>query len=236
MVSSLNLSEINHFRSLADHWWDETGPFSMLHQLNPLRIQYIKDAFKGDLRGLKILDVGCGGGLLAEPLARLGAEVTGLDAVSENIKVASLHAKEEGLSIHYVASSLEDYLKESSLKFDVVLALEILEHVENPKYFLETCASALKQEGSLFVSTFHRTLKSYVLGIVMAEYILKWVPKKTHHWTQFLKPSEIYEALRSEGFAFADLVGVTYDLWTSVWKLSSDVRVNYMGILRRKEP
>ncbi|HQS83758.1 MAG TPA: bifunctional 2-polyprenyl-6-hydroxyphenol methylase/3-demethylubiquinol 3-O-methyltransferase UbiG [Alphaproteobacteria bacterium] len=234
MVSSLNPSEINHFRKLADHWWEEKGPFSMLHQLNPLRVQYIKNALRGELKGLKILDVGCGGGILAEPLARLGANVTGLDVVLENIEVASRHAEAEGLKIQYKALSLEDYLKTTPSKFDVVLALEVLEHVENPKYFLETCASALKEEGSLFVSTFHRTAKSYLLGIVMAEYVLKWVPKKTHHWTQFLKPSEIYEALREDGFVFEDLVGVTYDLWKSNWKISQDTSVNYMGLLRRK--
>ncbi|MBS0185707.1 MAG: bifunctional 2-polyprenyl-6-hydroxyphenol methylase/3-demethylubiquinol 3-O-methyltransferase UbiG [Proteobacteria bacterium] len=234
MTSSLNLKEINHFRKLSDLWWIEGGPFSMLHRLNPLRVQYIKDWVGGDLKGLKILDVGCGGGILAEPLARLGADVTGLDVIPENIEVASFHAKEENLDIQYYATTLEAYLKTSSLKFDVVLALEVLEHVENPKYFLKACGSALKQEGSLFVSTFHRTIKSYLFGIVMAEYILKWVPKNTHHWTHFLKPSEIYEALREDNFIFEDLVGVTYDLWASKWKISQDTGINYMGVLKRK--
>jgi len=234
MTFTLNSTEINHFRKLSDQWWVEGGPFSMLHRLNPLRIQYIKEWMGGDLTGLKILDVGCGGGILAEPLARLGAEVTGLDVIPENIEVAIAHAKEENLNINYAATTLEEYLKASSLKFDVVLALEVLEHVENPKYFLKSCCAALKKEGSFFVSTFHRTFKSYIYGIIMAEYILKWVPKNTHHWTHFLKPSEIYEALREDNFIFEDLVGVTYDLWTSNWKISQDTNVNYMGVLKRK--
>ncbi len=231
IFSSISPSEIKHFENFSSQWWDEEGPFAMLHRLNPLRIQYIKDQVSRSFHGLSILDVGCGGGVLSEPLARLGAQVTGLDASEKNISVASLHAQEQGLPITYVRSSLEDYLATSHQKFDLVIALEVLEHVQNPFSFLEECTSCLKEDGLLFVSTFHRTIKSYILGIVFAEYILKWVPKNTHHWRQFIKPSEIYKILSPKGFMFKDLVGVKYDIRTSSWVLSEDIDVNYMGVL-----
>lgn len=233
MVSSIRPSEINHFKNLSSEWWDENGPLKMLHQLNPLRITYIKEKV-GLFKNLRILDVGCGAGILTEPLARLGADVTGIDIVSENIEIASQHAQRAGLSIHYMTTSIEDYRQMSPGFFDVVLALEILEHVENPSLFLKNCASVLKERGHLFVSTFHRTIKSYLLGIIMAEHILKWVPQDTHHWSKFLKPSEIHNALKEKGFMFEDLKGITYDFWESQWKFSPDVSVNYMGVLRRK--
>ena len=232
--TTVNADEIRHFEALAQGWWDEKGSFALLHQLNPLRIQYIKDQLGCSLKGVRVLDIGCGGGLLAEPLTRLGAQVVGIDAAPKNIDVANFHAQLEGLDIEYHAMSLEEYRAQSLEKFDVVLALEIVEHVQDPAFFLENCISLLKDNGLFFVSTFHRTLKSYVLGILMAEYMLRWVPRGTHQWKKFMKPSEVFELLSPFGFIFQDLVGVTYDITTSQWKLANSVDVNYMGVLSKK--
>lgn len=233
--TTVSADETYHFESLAKEWWDEKGPFALLHQLNPLRIQYIKDQVGHSLKGMKVLDIGCGGGLLAEPLTRLGAGVVGLDATSGNIDVAKAHAQLDGLDIEYHAMSLEEYKTQSFEKFDIVLALETIEHVQNPTFFLEECTSFLKDEGLFFVSTFHRTLKSYFFGIVMAEYILRWVPKRTHQWKKFIKPSEIFETLSPFGYTFQDLIGVTFDLKTSQWKLTKNLEVNYMGVLSKRK-
>lgn len=234
MISSLSPSEHAHFKRFSSLWWDENGPYSILHQMTPLRMQYIKTHIGSPFSGLRILDVGCGGGLLSEPLTRLGAHVVAIDAVKENIEVASEHAQQEGLSIDYRVGTLEEYAHMNPSQFDVIIALEIIEHVNSSRDFLENCAALLKGEGKLFLSTFHRTFKSYIFGILMAEYVLRWVPRGTHHWNKFVKPSEVADSLKSKGLKFEDICGITYDVGKSCWKFSKDVQVNYIGVLSKK--
>lgn len=239
MISSIDSDEIRHFKKFASTWWDEEGPYKSLHELNPVRLQYIRDHLPQDIAPLKILDVGCGGGLLCEPLARLGGHVTGLDATEENIQAAQEHAQARGLvdspySLQYEAGRLEDKVNEWKTRFDVVLALEILEHVSEVPFFLEQCAKVVKKDGLIFVSTLNRTVKSYLLGIAAAEYVLGWVPKGTHSWKKFIRPSELSAFADTAGLELLDIQGISYDILSSSWKLSKDVSVNYIGILRKK--
>ncbi|HCU06762.1 MAG TPA: bifunctional 3-demethylubiquinol 3-O-methyltransferase/2-polyprenyl-6-hydroxyphenol methylase [Holosporales bacterium] len=237
-AATVNVEQVNTFNDYAGNPWDENGPLKPLHQLNPVRLSFIKDHLtrikKLDTdsgqpyKELSILDVGCGPGLLSEPLARLGAHVTGIDASDHFLKAAVNHAAEQKLSIDYQLSSIEDTLKKSK-KYDVVCALEVIEHVDNVDRFLQSCMELLKSDGVLFISTLNRTFMSYLKAIVLAENILKWVPTGTHDWKRFLTPAEIAHTLREGGFYFADLKGIDFHPLKQEWHLTSSLNTNYIG-------
>ncbi len=240
--SSIDVSEIQRFSKISPQWWDENGPFKPLHQLNPTRIKYIRDCllahFQRDFskdkpfEGLSILDIGCGGGLVAEPLTRLGATVTGIDASEQAIEVAMAHATLMNLPITYYCTSAED-LSSKGQTFDVVLALEIVEHVADVAGFLTTCTKLVSPGGALILSTLNRTWKSYAVAILGAEYIMGLLPKGTHDWHKFLSPAELATHLRPLGFSFADLKGMSYTPLKDQWHLSMDLNVNYLGYATR---
>ena len=237
-VSSINAEEVKKFEKLADEWWDAEGKFKPLHMLNPCRLEFITDHLSlrfqknmiidyKPLKGVKVLDIGCGGGLLCEPMARLGAEVLGIDVVDKNIKVASLHAKKMNLDIIYRHISAEDLLKEKPA-FDVVLNMEVIEHVENPGFFIEICSDLLKSNGLMFCSTINKNLKSYLFAILGAEYIMQWLPKGTHNWNKFIKPSELKKLFSNSGLKVQDTKGFVFNPLSWEWELSkSDFSVNY---------
>lgn len=231
-------AEIERFSRIADEWWDPTGKFAPLHRLNPVRIGYIRDrvaahwqrdALNGEpLKGLSLLDIGCGGGLMSEPMTRLGASVTGVDASARNIATASVHAARQDLAIDYREGTAEG-LAESGAQFDVVLALEIVEHVADVDLFLRSCGRLVKPGGLLFLSTLNRTAKAWVLAIAGAEYVLGWLPRGTHDWKKFLKPSEVTRGLRAGGIEPQEIVGVVYAPLSRKWSLNrNDLDVNYM--------
>lgn len=235
--STVNTDEVAEFDRLGAAWWDTDGPMAPLHALNPVRVGYIKDRllahYRRDdaaqpLKGLTIADIGCGGGLLAEALCRLGASVTGIDAGRENIAIAARHAKASGLAIDYRATTAEA-LAANGRTFDVVTALEIIEHVENPDLFVASCARLVKKDGVLFFSTLNRTPKSFLLGIVAAEYILRWLKPGTHSWKKFIKPSELSRLLRPLGFQVRDIRGLIYRPGEDSFALDAqDLDVNYI--------
>jgi 2-polyprenyl-6-hydroxyphenyl methylase/3-demethylubiquinone-9 3-methyltransferase len=238
MKTSVNPDEIGHFSKDSARWWDENGPFRPLHRLGSLRMRYIRDAIavhyglEADsglepLKGFKILDVGCGGGLVCEPLARLGAAVTGIDADENAIRIAREHASGMGLAIDYRAQTAEDLLKKKQ-SFDAVLALEIVEHVTDRDFFIETCASLCKPGGLVIFSTLNRTPKSFALGIVAAEHILRWVPRGTHDWKKFVRPSELAAAARGARLVEKDVSGYGYNPLSGSFEMSDRfVAVNY---------
>lgn len=236
-TNNLNLNEVQKFSDNAQEWWNESGPYQSLHKINIARLSYIKELlithFKLDqnsplpLSDLSILDVGCGGGLISEPLSRLGASVTGVDPSPENISIAKDHAAQFALDILYSSCTLED-LKDQRT-YQVVLALEVLEHVPNPEAFLSLCFEKTAPGGLCIIATFNRTLKSYLEGIIAAEYILKWVPKGTHHWSHFLKPAELYHLLKKVGFQDVSFKGLNFSILKNEWALSDTLEVNYMG-------
>ena len=236
-TNTINKKEIEKFSKIAEEWWDPNGKFKPLHKFNPIRISYIKENIintfnlknKKDnpLSKIKILDVGCGGGLLSEPLSRLGAEVFGIDASDNNIKIAKLHAKKSNLNIKYFCSSPEKFKIKN--EFDVILNMEIVEHVEDVDFFLKSCSKLLKKDGIMFVATLNKTLKSYLFAIIGAEYILKWLPIGTHEWEKFVKPDELINFLNKFSLKLTDLKGVKFDLLNNDWKFSSDTSVNYIA-------
>ena len=235
-TNTINKKEIEKFSKIAEEWWDPNGKFKPLHNFNPLRISYLKDNIiktfniqKKDkiLSGVKILDIGCGGGLLCEPMSRLGAEVFGMDASEKNIEVAKIHAKKSNLNIKYLCSSPEKF--KSDLKFDVILNMEIIEHVEDVDFFLKSCSKFLKKNGIMFVATLNKTLKSYLFAIIGAEYILKWLPIGTHEWEKFIKPEELINITKKYDLTLNDLRGVKLNLFTNNWELSNDKSVNYIA-------
>ena len=235
-TNTINKKEIEKFSKISEEWWDPKGKFKPLHNFNPLRISYIKDNIiksfniqKKDkiLSGVKILDIGCGGGLLCEPMSRLGAEVFGMDASEKNIEVAKIHAKKSNLNIKYFCSSPEKF--KSDLKFDVILNMEIVEHVEDVDFFLKSCTKFLKKNGIMFVATLNKTLKSYLFAIIGAEYILKWLPIGTHEWEKFVKPEELISITKKYDLTLNDLRGVKLNLLTNNWELSADKSVNYIA-------
>ncbi len=233
--NTVDNDEISHFDSLAQAWWDEGGAFKSLHKLNPTRVKYIRDHsvkhFQQSLKNLTILDVGCGGGLLTEPLARMGAQVTGIDASIKNIQVAKDHAQKQALTIDYQAVAAETL----SAKFDIVTCMEVIEHVASVDQFLATCCKLVKPGGILFLSTLNRTLKSYLLGIIAAEYILGWVPKGTHQWQKFMRPQELEKILRTHNFGIHDLKGVNYAPLSDEWLTTEESSVNYMLCAQKNE-
>ena len=236
-TNTINKKEIEKFSQIADEWWDPDGKFKPLHKFNPIRISYIKNniisSFKLNasdnkpLKKVKILDVGCGGGLLSEPMCRLGGEVVGIDASSDNINVAELHAKKNNLNIKYLCTSPENLNTKD--KFDVILNMEIIEHVENVNFFLESCSKLLKKNGIMFVATLNKTLKSYLFAIVGAEYILRWLPIGTHEWEKFIKPTDLTNLLKRYNFSLDSLDGIKFNIIKDEWKLSSDKSINYIG-------
>lgn len=237
-AASIANDEIARFSGHAEDWWNPDGKFKPLHRLNPLRLTYVRDricahsgrdaTMRASLDGLTILDIGCGGGLMAEPLARLGARVTGLDGSDATITIARQHAKKMGLAINYQTTSAED-MALKSIRYDVVIALEVVEHVADIGSFLTAVASLLKPGGLLIMSTLNRTPKSFVLGIVAAEYVLGWVPRGTHQWTKFIRPSELVAQLRGQGLNPFDMTGLIFNPLQNAFELrSDDLDVNYM--------
>ena len=233
---TINKKEIDKFSKLADEWWDPEGKFKPLHNFNPVRLRYIKDTItkkfgkkseKLPLRGIRILDIGCGGGLLSEPLSRLGATVTGIDASDRNIKIAKMHLKKSKLDINYYCSSPDKFI--SKEKFDVVLNMEIVEHVDNVDFFLLKSSELLKKNGLMFIATLNKTLKSYVFAIIGAEYILKWLPIGTHDWNKFLKPEDLINICKSNSLNLNNLIGVKFDMLKNEWIVSEDSSVNYLA-------
>jgi 2-polyprenyl-6-hydroxyphenyl methylase / 3-demethylubiquinone-9 3-methyltransferase len=225
--STIDAAEVRQFDSIGDHWWDENGPMRPLHRLNPLRLAYIRDALH-PLKGRTVADIGCGGGLVAEPLARMGATVTGVDAGAENIRVAKAHAKAEGLRIEYLNTTAEDLVKKGRT-FDAVTALEIVEHVADPALFLSSCCALVDEGGTLVLSTLNRSIRSYLFGIVAAERILRWLPEGTHDWRRFMKPSEVAGMLEEHGMEITDVQGLIYNPFTDSFAMSrTDLAVNYL--------
>ncbi|MGU3655433.1 MULTISPECIES: bifunctional 2-polyprenyl-6-hydroxyphenol methylase/3-demethylubiquinol 3-O-methyltransferase UbiG [unclassified Methylobacterium] len=234
--------EVARFDALAATWWDETGPMRVLHRFNPVRLAYIRDAlcrrFGRDPRapfpldGLSICDVGCGGGVLSEPLARLGARVTGLDPAEQNIAVARAHAEAAGVPVDYRGATIEAVVAGGE-RFDAVLIMEVVEHVSDMPAFVRTACAGLKPGGLLFGATLNRTLRSFALAIVGAEYVLGWLPRGTHDWQKFVTPDELARAIRAGGLAVTDTVGVVYNPLTDGWRTSRDTAVNYMVAAER---
>ena len=235
-MSSVNKKEIEKFSNMADEWWDPHGKFKPLHKFNPIRIKYIKEniieQFKirnkdKPLSGINILDIGCGGGLLSEPMCRLGANITGIDASIKNIKIAKLHAKKNGLKINYICSSPEKL--KITKKFDVILNMEIVEHVEDISFFLKSCSKLLKKNGLMFVATINKTLKSYVFAIVGAEYVLRWLPIGTHEWEKFVKPEELKKILTKNNLSLKKFDGMHFNIIKDEWSITKDLSVNYIA-------
>ena len=235
-MTSVNKKEIEKFSKMAAEWWDPNGKFKPLHKFNPIRIKYIKeniiDNFKlkkreRPLSGVNILDIGCGGGLLSEPMSRMGANVTGIDASDKNIKIAKLHSKKNKLRINYLCSSPEKL--KSKKKFDVILNMEIVEHVEDIDYFLKSCSKHLKKNGLMFVATINKTFKSYVFAIVGAEYILGWLPIGTHEWEKFVKPEDLKKILLRNKLYLKRLDGMNFNIIKDEWNISNDLSINYIA-------
>jgi 2-polyprenyl-6-hydroxyphenyl methylase/3-demethylubiquinone-9 3-methyltransferase len=235
-------SEVARFDALAATWWDETGPMRVLHRFNPVRLGYIRDALcqrhgrdpraPFPLDGLSICDVGCGGGVLSEPLARLGASVTGLDPAEQNITVARAHAEQAGVPVEYRGETIEAVVA-SGRTFDAVLIMEVVEHVSDMPAFVRTACAAVKPGGTLFAATLNRTLRSFALAIVGAEYVLGWLPRGTHDWEKFVTPNELARAIRAGGLDVTDTTGVVYNPLTDSWRTGRDTAVNYMVAAER---
>ena len=236
-AATVDESEVARFSRLSRQWWDPNGPMAPLHKFNPIRLGYVRDRaaahFGRDpnrldsLAGLRMLDIGCGAGVLSEPLARLGAAVVGADPSDSNIAAAKHHAAESGLAIDYRATTAEA-LEAAGESFDVVLAMEVVEHVVDLGLFVDIAAGMVKPGGLMFVATLNRTIKSFALAIVGAEYILRWVPRGTHQWDKFVTPNELEIAITQSGLAVTDQAGVIYNLLADRWQLSTDLDVNYM--------
>ena len=235
-MTTINKEEIQKFSNLADEWWDVNGKFKPLHMFNPIRIEYILDEiskhFKLNrekkllLKNLEILDIGCGGGLISEPMSRLGGNITGIDAAEKNIKVASIHSRKNNLKINYLNKSPEQ-LKEKE-KFDIILNLEIVEHVDNLDLYLDSCFRLLKKNGLMFTATINRTFTSYVKAIIGAEYVLRWLPIGTHDWNKFVKPEELQEKLSERKFETNNIKGLGFNPIFNKWKKTDNLSVNYI--------
>ena len=235
-MTSVNKKEIDKFSKMANEWWDPEGKFKPLHKFNPTRIKYIKEniinnfKLKNKLRplsGINILDIGCGGGLLSEPMSRMGANVTGIDASDKNIKIAKVHSKKNKLKINYLCSSPEKL--KIGKKFDVILNMEIVEHVEDIDFFLKSCSKLLKKNGLMFIATINKTLKSYVFAIVGAEYVLRWLPIGTHEWEKFVKPEDLKKILMKYDLSLNKLEGMNFNIIKDEWSISRDLSVNYIA-------
>ena len=233
--NTLDKKEIEKFSKIAEEWWNPTGKFRPLHKFNPIRIKYIKDNLINDfdlknkkkpLQGLKILDIGCGGGLLSEPLARLGAKVTGIDPIKRNIEIAKHHLKKSKLNVKYYNFSPERF--KSNNKYDVILNMEIVEHVQNVDLFIKQSSKFLKKSGTMFIATLNQTLKSYLFAIVGAEYILKWLPIGTHDWQKFIKPDDLIKICKKNSLNLKNIDGMSFNPIIDKWNISNDRSVNYI--------
>ena len=233
--NTLDKKEIEKFSKIAEEWWNPTGKFKPLHKFNPIRIKYIKDNLINDfnlknkkkpLQGLKILDIGCGGGLLSEPLARLGAKVTGIDPIKRNIEIAKHHLKKSKVNVKYYNFSPEKF--KSTSKYDVILNMEIVEHVENVELFIKQSSKFLKKSGTMFIATLNQTLKSYLFAIVGAEYILKWLPIGTHDWQKFIKPDDLIRICKKNSLNLKNIDGMSFNPIIDKWNISNDRSVNYI--------
>jgi 2-polyprenyl-6-hydroxyphenyl methylase/3-demethylubiquinone-9 3-methyltransferase len=242
-ASTVDESEVARFSAMAEEWWDPRGKMAVLHKFNPIRLGYIRDAackaFDRNpkqldcLKGLRILDIGCGGGVLSEPLARLGAVVVGADPATRNIAVAKLHAEQSGVAVDYRATTAEA-LADAGERFDIVLAMEVVEHVADVKLFVARCAEMVRPGGLMIAATINRTLKSFALAIVGAEYVLRWLPRGTHQWDKFVTPDELEIAMERSGLRTTDERGVIYNPLTDRWSLARDIDVNYMVLAEKK--
>ncbi|KQU50679.1 3-demethylubiquinone-9 3-methyltransferase [Bosea sp. Leaf344] len=236
-ASTIDAAEVARFDALARSWWDPKGPMAVLHKFNPVRLGFVRDLacarFGRDpraldaLQGLTLVDIGCGGGVLSEPLARLGAAVTGLDPAPTNIAVARAHAERSGLAIDYRGETIEALVSQGA-RFDIVLAMEVVEHVADVEAFVASCCAAVRPGGLLVMATLNRTLKSYALAIVGAEYVLRWLPRGTHDWNKFVTPEELGGAIARNGLELGEGVGVVYNPISDRWSASRDMDVNYM--------
>jgi 2-polyprenyl-6-hydroxyphenyl methylase/3-demethylubiquinone-9 3-methyltransferase len=241
-ASTVDEAEVTRFSALAGEWWDPRGKMAVLHKFNPVRLGFIKtavcqhfgrDAKRLDaLAGLRLLDIGCGGGLLSEPLARLGADVVGADPARSNVAAAQLHAANAGVTVDYRATTAEA-LADGGERFDVVLAMEVVEHVADLDLFIRRCAEMVRPGGLMVVATLNRTIKSFALAIVGAEYVLRWLPRGTHRWEKFVTPNELAAVLERRGLTLVDETGVIYDLLADRWQRSTDMDVNYMVVAER---
>ena len=223
---NVSQEEVDKFNELAHKWWDEESEFKPLHQINPLRLNFIHE--KINLKNKKVLDVGCGGGILSESMAKLGAEVTGIDMGEKVINIAKLHALQSKLDIDYQCASIEAIASKHKAGFDVITCMEMLEHVPDPSIIVSLCAKLLKPGGTLFMSTINRNIKAYLFAVIGAEYILKLLPRGTHDYEKFIKPSELIAWCRKENLTIKTLIGMTYNPITQIYKLSDDVAVNYL--------
>ena len=236
MSTTINKEEIQKFSKLAEEWWDVNGKFKPLHMFNPIRIEYITENIKNFFKisnektnildGLNVLDIGCGGGLISEPMARLGARVTGIDASEKNIKIAKSHSKKNNLKINYLNTSPEN-LKTAD-NFDIILNLEIVEHVNDVSLYIKSCRNLLKENGLMFTATINRSFTSYLKAIIGAEYVLKWLPIGTHDWNKFIKPEELEKFLYQEKFSTLDITGLKFNPFFKKWSKSKDLSVNYI--------
>jgi 2-polyprenyl-6-hydroxyphenyl methylase/3-demethylubiquinone-9 3-methyltransferase len=242
LSASVEPAEVDKFSSLAAEWWDPRGKLAVLHKFNPLRLAYIREQvtarFSRDpfarqpYQNIDFLDIGCGGGLLSEPIARLGGNVTGIDPSEENIRIAALHAEEQRVAIDYRVATAERLAVEGRL-FDVILNMEVVEHVREPSEFIALCGAMVKPGGLMVTATISRTFKSFALAIIGAEYVLGWLPKGTHHWESFITPQELASYLKAAGLKPVDSVGVVYNPLSGEWQRSADTDVNYMMLASR---
>ncbi len=241
---TIDPDEVAKFTAMAEDWWNPNGQFKPLHKFNPTRLAYIRDRLcqhfdldpmaEKPLSGLRLLDIGCGGGLLSEPMARLGAQVVGADAAEANIKTASLHAEAQGLDIDYRAITAEE-LVEQGERFDAVLNMEVIEHVADPQAFMSACGQLMKPDAIMFLATLNRTLKAFALAIIGAEYILRWLPRGTHEWEKFITPKELEAMAETAELELYTSTGVSFNPLTDKWRQTGDMSVNYMGIARRRK-
>ncbi len=234
--NTINKKEIEKFSNLAEEWWDPEGKFKPLHKFNPIRIEYIKNNIikefniknkKKPFLNLEILDIGCGGGLLTEPMSRLGGKLTGIDASKKNINIAKIHAKKNNLNIKYICSSPEKL--EFKRKYDVILNMEIVEHVDDLNFFIKSSSDLLKKNGVMFIATINKTLKSYLLAIIGAEYVLNWLPIGTHNWFKFVEPEKLQKVCETNNLKFSSIEGLSYNILLDKWNFNKNTDVNYIS-------
>ena len=239
-MNSINKKEIEKFSKIAAEWWNPNGKFKPLHNFNPVRIKYIKDNIIKDFnirssdkpfKKFNLLDIGCGGGLLSEPMCRLGANVVGIDASEKNIEVARFHAKKNKLKINYKVASPEKL--KTKIKFDIILNMEIVEHVENIDFFIKESSKLLKKNGIMFVATINKTLKSYAFAIIGAEYVLKWLPIGTHDWEKFVNPNDLIKISKKNNLSLKKLDGMKFNILDNSWKISNNTSINYIVKLKK---
>ena len=245
VTSTIDPSELAKFTAMAADWWNPDGQFKPLHKFNPTRLAYICKKLCGQfdrdpntakpLTGLRLLDIGCGGGLLSEPMARLGAEVVGADAAEANIKTAALHAEQQNLDIDYRAMTAEELVTQGEM-FDAILNMEVIEHVADPQAFMTACSQLMKPDAIMFLATLNRTLKAFALAIVGAEYVLRWLPRGTHDWEKFITPKELDDMAAKAGLEVYSSTGVSFNPLTDKWRQTGDMSVNYMGVARKARP